>query len=80
VRDSSRQPPSASREADGQADGPHDWRPLEELSPVVRSLAHEQFDDIVKRVRLFAPADQAEKIAGCPALEALILEAAGQPR
>jgi len=57
----------------------HEWLPLERLSPVVRSLAHEQFDDIVKRVRIFAPADQAEKIAGCPALEALILEAAGQP-
>jgi HD superfamily phosphohydrolase len=80
VRDSSRQPLSAARDADAQANGRHDWRRLETLSPVVRSLAHEQFDDIVKRVRLFAPADQAEKIAGCPALEALILEAAGQPR
>jgi HD superfamily phosphohydrolase len=56
------------------------WRRFEELSPVVRSLAHEQFDDLVKRVRLFAPAEKAEAIAGCPGLEELILEAAGQPQ
>jgi hypothetical protein len=56
------------------------WRRFEELSPVVRSLAHEQFDDLVKRVRLFAPAEKAGAIAGCPGLEELILEAAGQPQ
>ena len=44
------------------------WRRLEELSPVVRSLAHEQFDDLVKRVRIFAPAAIAAEIAGCPSL------------
>ncbi|MFM8891863.1 MAG: HD domain-containing protein [Planctomycetia bacterium] len=52
------------------------WRSLEELSPVVRSLAHEQFDDLVKRVRIFAPATVAASIAGCPRLEELVLEAA----
>ena len=61
------------------------WRRLEELSPVVRSLAHEQFDDLVKRVRIFAPAAIAAEIAGCPnlgnnglnnnGLEEMILEA-----
>jgi hypothetical protein len=56
------------------------WRRFEELSPVVRSLAHEQFDDLVKKVRLFAPAEKSEAIAGCPGLEELILEAAGQPQ
>jgi len=56
------------------------YRGFEELSPVVRSLAHEQFDDLVKRVRIFAPADKAGAIAGCPGLEELILEAAGQPQ
>ena len=61
------------------ADG-YCWRGFEELSPVVRSLAHEQFDDLVKRVRLFAPAEKAGAIAGCPGLEELILEAAGQPQ
>ncbi|MGH7194026.1 MAG: HD domain-containing protein [Candidatus Saccharimonadales bacterium] len=30
------------------------WRPLGEVSPVVRTLAREQFDDYVKRVRIFA--------------------------
>ena len=61
------------------------WRRFEELSPVVRSLAHEQFDDLVKRVRLFAPSEIAARIAGCQALknnglEEMILEAAEQPR
>jgi hypothetical protein len=30
------------------------YRPLGEVSPVVRTLAKEQFDDYVKRVRIFA--------------------------
>jgi uncharacterized protein len=30
------------------------YRPLGEVSPVVRTLAHTQFDDYVKRVRIFA--------------------------
>ncbi len=30
------------------------YRPLGEVSPVVRALATEQFDDYVKRVRIFA--------------------------
>jgi HD superfamily phosphohydrolase len=30
------------------------YRPLDEVSPVVRTLAQEQFDDYVKRVRIFA--------------------------
>jgi HD superfamily phosphohydrolase len=64
------------------------WRRLEELSPVVRSLAHEQFDDLVKRVRIFAPAAIAAEIADCPSpgnnglnnngLEEMILEAVGE--
>ena len=52
------------------------WRPLEELSPVVRSLAREQFDDLVKRVRIFAHPDVAAPVAACPDLEDLLLEAA----
>ncbi|MGL6225826.1 MAG: HD domain-containing protein [Thermoguttaceae bacterium] len=35
------------------------YRPLETVSPVVRSLAQEQFDDFVKRVRIFAPLEIA---------------------
>jgi HD superfamily phosphohydrolase len=52
------------------------WRSLAELSPVVRSLAHEQFDNLVKRVRLFAPAESAAAIAECNGVDELILEAA----
>jgi len=32
----------------------HRYRPLGEVSPVIRTLATEQFDDYVKRVRIFA--------------------------
>jgi HD superfamily phosphohydrolase len=53
------------------------WRKLEELSPVVRSLAHEQFDDLVKRVRIFAAPEDAAAIAACDDLETLLLDAAG---
>jgi len=30
-----------------------EFRPLQKASPVVRALATEQFDDLVKRVRIF---------------------------
>ena len=52
------------------------WIRLADRSPLVRSLAREQFDDVVKRVRVFAAADHAAAIAACPALEEAILEAA----
>ena len=55
---------------------PFAWRQLAEMSPVVRSLAREQFDDIVKRVRIFAPADAAAAIANCPGIEDLVRQAA----
>lgn len=42
------------------------FRSLGELSPVVRALAREQFDDLVKRVRIFAPADAVEAIRTLP--------------
>jgi HD superfamily phosphohydrolase len=58
---------------------PHSWRSLSELSPVVRSLAHEQFDNIVKRVRIFAPAPIAAVIRECDAIEEIMLEVAGGP-
>ena len=53
------------------------WTPLADRSPIVRSLAQEQFDDVVKRVRIFAPADQVATLSTCPDLEELVLEAAG---
>lgn len=52
------------------------WRSLAELSPVVRSLAHEQFDNLVKRVRIFAPGHVASVIADCPSLDRIVLEVA----
>ena len=52
------------------------WRRLEDLSPVVRSLAHQQFDDLVKRVRVFAAPSLAEALADQADLDQLILESA----
>ncbi len=42
----------------------YQWRSLGDLSPVVRALAKEQFDDLVKRVRVFAPAEVARAVRG----------------
>jgi HD superfamily phosphohydrolase len=56
--------------------GSAEWEQLAERSPLVRSLAREQFDDVVKRVRLFADDAHAAAIAACPTLEEAILEAA----
>ncbi len=39
------------------------YRPLHEVSPVVESLARKQFDDYVKRVRVFVHPDRATAIA-----------------
>jgi hypothetical protein len=52
------------------------WRWLEELSPVVRSLAREQFDDLVKRVRIFASPPVAAAASRLPDLPSLVLDAA----
>ena len=54
----------------------HAWRGLETLSPVVRSLAREQFDDLVKRVRIFCAPAMASAIAGCAELESIVLDSA----
>jgi HD superfamily phosphohydrolase len=62
-----------ARHTDGTAPS---WRWLEDVSPVVRSLAHEQFDDLVKRVRIFAEPAAAASIARCDDLESLLLAAA----
>jgi hypothetical protein len=56
--------------------GDYTWRRFEDLSPVVRSLAREQFDDLVKRVRIFAAPAVRDAVACCPNLETAILEAA----
>ena len=51
-----------------------DWIPLTDRSPIVRSLAREQFDDVVKRVRLFAPSNEATILSQCTDLEEHVLE------
>lgn len=51
------------------------FRPLGELSPVVQALATQQFDDYVKRVRVFVHPRWQEKIETL-AIEPLLFEAA----
>jgi HD superfamily phosphohydrolase len=70
--------------------GPETWHRLEDVSPLVRTLAREQFDNVVKRVRIFCPIEQAERLAAIPTIEAIVRDAAreaadvfggdGQPR
>ena len=48
------------------------YRPLEEVSPVVRTLAKEQFDDYVKRVRIFAHPRIAEDLRRLSDLSTLV--------
>jgi uncharacterized protein len=48
------------------------YRRLEEVSPVVRTLAREQFDDYVKRVRIFAHPRLAPALLDRPDLADLI--------
>ena len=50
---------------------------LEDLSPVVRSLAREQFDDLVKRARIFCAPEMVDAISGCTELETIVLDCAG---
>lgn len=51
------------------------YRPLSEVSPVVESLGRRQFDDCVKRVRIFARPDVRSRLADSPEFEALLVEA-----
>lgn len=51
------------------------YRPLEEVSPVVRALAKEQFDDYVKRVRVFAHPRVAPALRELPDLAEMLHEA-----
>ena len=54
------------------------YRALGDVSPVVRTLAQEQFDDYVKRVRLFADPDVAEALRSIGDLPALLYKAADE--
>ncbi|MBX3411879.1 MAG: HD domain-containing protein [Pirellulales bacterium] len=51
------------------------YRRLEDVSPVVRTLAREQFDDYVKRVRIFAHPRIAEALRESPELPTLVHQA-----
>ena len=53
------------------------YRPLGEVSPVVHTLAREQFDDYVKRVRVFAHPSIIKDARGLGDLSGLIREAIG---
>ena len=50
------------------------YRPLGEVSPVVHTLATKQFDDYVKRVRIFVHPRIAEEIRQLPQLNELLTE------
>ncbi|WP_095415886.1 HD domain-containing protein [Thermogutta terrifontis] len=52
------------------------YRPLSEVSPVVRALAQEQFDHYVKRVRVFAAPSIAGEIKSLGSLTELMHQAA----
>jgi HD superfamily phosphohydrolase len=51
------------------------YRPLDAVSPVVRTLAQEQFDDYVKRVRIFAHPRVACDLRCLPKLPDLVVQA-----
>jgi HD superfamily phosphohydrolase len=50
------------------------YRRLDEVSPVVRTLAREQFDDYVKRVRLFVHPRLADDLHRLPELDRILAE------
>jgi HD superfamily phosphohydrolase len=50
------------------------YRALGEVSPVVQTLARRQFDDYVKRVRLFAHPRLVGELRGLPQIHKLLLE------
>jgi uncharacterized protein len=51
------------------------YRPLGEVSPVIHTLATQQFDDYVKRVRIFAHPRLVEDLRRLPNLPALLDQA-----
>ena len=51
------------------------YRPLGDISPVVRTLAREQFDDYVKRVRIFVHPRLAVEAQGMPHLNERLADA-----
>ena len=56
----------------------HRYRPLGDISPMVRTLAQEQFDDYVKRVRIFVHPRLTRELQTLKNIRELILEAADE--
>ena len=54
------------------------YRSLGVISPVVKTLAREQFDDYVKRVRIFAHPRLADDLRNCVGLPDMLAEAVSQ--
>jgi len=54
------------------------YRVLGEVSPMIKTLAREQFDDYVKRVRIFAHGRVAEDLRGLANVSALVEQAIGR--
>ncbi len=50
-------------------------RPLGDVSPVVRVLAEQQFDNFVKRVRIFVPALHLDRLRQLESIDSLIVRA-----
>jgi len=56
------------------------YRPLSQVSPVVSALARTQFDDYVKRVRVFAEPTLARNLAGQTDFATWLADAVGRPQ
>jgi len=54
-----------------------EYKSLEEVSPVVKTLAHQQFDDYVKRVRVFVHPRLAERSRCLSNIDTLVEKAIG---
>jgi HD superfamily phosphohydrolase len=54
------------------------YRLLSDVSPVVKTLAHEQFDDHVKKARIFATEPIAEKLRTLKNLPELVIQAVNE--
>ena len=50
------------------------YRPLHRVSPVVDALAKTQFDDFVKRVRVFADPNIADELSDMPSFGDLLID------
>jgi hypothetical protein len=51
------------------------YRPLRRVSPVVDSLARTQFDEYVKRVRVFVSPELRNDVSRCSSLKELVAQA-----